>query len=399
MATNMYDIEDLSMQPSTDMEWFTRAIFGGNLIERGKITPVLGVKDEALINLINLEKGLLQADKGDCGWTPDELFKLGEKPLKVKNYKINKEQCIDDLERKRLIWALSPGAKNTELPDSLERASMELIAVELSNEIEIKVISGDKSVNPDDFDGLATILKASAESIKVTGVALTKLNVLEEISKVFEAIPEAVLVKGMESGTLNIFMAYETLTRVRLALATPFNGNVVIAPNFSVEGDTVKFMGIELVPIKGLTTSQMIAIDARNALLGTDLLSDLESVRLGQFPAPYDSKIFIDGRLRLGVTIPFEMEAVIYDPSVTTTVRAVAPLLAPVTVEDEDLDDEDAEKIKTILAGNVDTVTGYIKSVESLEELSKLLQAEIADKNRSTVTNAINARVDEISNV
>lgn len=383
-AKNMYDIEDLSMLPSTNMEWFTRAIFGGKLIETGKITPVLGVKDETLLNLIDLNGSILQSDKGDCGWTPDELFKLAEKPLKVKTYKINKEQCIDDLERKRTIWMLSPGAKNTELPDSLERASMELLAIELSNEIEVKIISGDSSKDPDAFDGMATILRASAESIKITGVKLTKDNILGEISKVFEAIPEAVLAKGMQDNSLNIFMSYESLTRVKLALAVPFNANVVISPNFTVEGNIVRFMGIELVPVKGLTDSQMIAIDVRNSLLGTDLLSDTENVRLGQFPAPNDSKIFIDGRLRLGFVIPFEDEAVIYDPDVV-----------PV----DPSDGLSTEEISAILGGNVDAVKAYLKDITSLSDLNALLQAEQADKNRSTVISAINDRVDEISNV
>ena len=332
MANNMFNIEDLSMIPSSDMEWFTHAIFGGKLIERGKITPVLGVKDETLINLIDLNGGILQADKGDCGWTPDELFKLSEKALKVKTYKINKEQCLDDLERKRIIWAMSPGAKNTELPETLERSYLEMLAMELSGEIETKVISGDKSKNADDFDGMSTILIASAESRKIKGEALTKANILDEITKVFEAIPEAVLAKGLQDSSLNIFMSYETLVRVKLALATPYNSNVVVNPNFTVEGDVIQFMGIELVPVKGLSNSQMIAIDVRNSLLGTDLLSDIENIRLGQFPAPHDSKIFIDGRLRLGFVIPFEDEAVIYDPSVTTT-PLVAPMSAKVKVK------------------------------------------------------------------
>lgn len=381
MAKNMYDIEDLSMQPSTDMEWFTHAIFGGKLIERGKITPVMGVKDETLINLIDLNGGILQADKGDCGWTPDELFKLAEKPLKVKTYKINFEQCLDDLERKRIIWALSPGAKNTELPDSLERASMELLAVELSNEIETKIFNGDKSKNANDFDGMATILIGSANSIKVQGVALNKDNVLGEIEKVFSRIPEDVQTKGLEGGNLNIFMPFSTLLKVKMALANVYGSNVVINPNFTVEGDTVKFMGVELVAVKGLSDGQMIAIDVRNSLLGTDLLSDTENVRLGQFPAPNDSKIFIDGRLRLGFVIPFEDEAVIYDPTVTTT-----PLRAPLSVP-------------TVFQGTADEVIAYVKTVEDLNELKALLDAENVGKKRSTVIQAINARVDEISNV
>ena len=39
---NMYDISPLSMLPSTNMDWFTRAIFGGTLIENGKIDVITG---------------------------------------------------------------------------------------------------------------------------------------------------------------------------------------------------------------------------------------------------------------------------------------------------------------------------------------------------------------------
>jgi hypothetical protein len=56
----------------------------------------------------------------------------------------------------------------------------------------------------------------------------------------------------------------------------------------------------------------MIAADARNFLVGTDLVNDLEEIRIGQKAAPEDNKIFIDGRLRLGFAIPFEDEVVFY---------------------------------------------------------------------------------------
>lgn len=176
--SNLYDISSLTYQPSTNMDWFTRAIFGGKLIERGKVTPVIGIKESTKLNLIDLAGNILQADASDCGWNPQQIAKLSEKELKIKNYKINLEQCIDELERKRTVWMLSPGAKNLELPDSLEEATMALLAAELSSEVEKKIFDGDSTANPDDFDGATKILTNSASAIKVAGVALTKTNVL-----------------------------------------------------------------------------------------------------------------------------------------------------------------------------------------------------------------------------
>lgn len=311
---NMYDISSLTYQPSSNMDWFTKAVFGGKLIEKGKITPIIGVKESTQLNLIDIAGNILQADARDCSWTPQQIAKLSEKELKVKTYKINLEQCIDELERKRTIWMMGPGAKNQELPDTLEEATMALLANELSGEIETKIFKGD-SANANDFDGVIKVLTNSADAVKVTGVALTKDNVLEEIEKAFAALPEDVAASGLEKGSLNVYVSYATLMKVKIALGGVFGANVVVNPNFIVENDVVKYLGAEIVPVKGIADTDMVVAEASNFLLGTDLLSDLEEIRLGQFPAPHDNKIFIDGRLRLGFVIPFEDEVVYYSPN------------------------------------------------------------------------------------
>lgn len=312
---NIYDISSLTYQPSSNMDWFTKAIFGGKLIEKGKITPVIGVKDATQLNLIDLQGNILQADSRDCSWTPNQIAKLSEKELKVKTYKINLEQCIDDLERKRTVWMLSPGAKNQELPATLEEATMTILASELSSEIETKIFKGDSSADANDFDGAVKVLTDSTQAVKLTGVALTKANVLAEVEKVFASIPEDVMAMGLENGSLNIYVSYSAYMKVKMALGGIWGDNVVVSPNFAVEGDTVRYMGVEIVPVKGLDDNDMIAADSKNFLVGTDLVRDLEEIRLGQFAAPNDNKIFIDGRLRLGFAIPFEDEVVFYSPS------------------------------------------------------------------------------------
>ncbi len=312
----MYDISSLTYQPSSNMDWFTKAVFGGKLIEKGKITPIIGIKESTQLNLIDLAGNILQADSRDCAWTPQQIAKLSEKELKVKTYKINLEQCLDDLERKRTIWMMGPGAKNQELPDTLEEATMALLANELSSEIETKIFRGDSAANAHDFDGVIKVLTDSADAVKVTGVALTKDNVLGEIEKAFAALPEDVAALGLEKESLNVYVSYATLLKVKIALGGVFGTNVVVNPNFIVENDVVKYLGAEIVPVKGIADNDMIVAEASNFLLGTDLLSDLEEIRLGQMAAPYDNKIFIDGRLRLGFAIPFEDEVVYYSPTV-----------------------------------------------------------------------------------
>lgn len=325
---NMYDISPLSYHPTTNMDWFTKALFGGRLVNEGKITPIVGIKESTLLNMINITETVLQSDGRDCAWTPEQIFKLSEKELKIKTYKINLEQCIDDLERKRINVMLNPGAKNTELPASLEEATLEILATELSGEIETKIFRGNSSTDPNSFDGAVTVLSASTEAVKIVGTTLTKANIISEISKVYEAIPEAVLQKGLETNSIIIAVSHDALRKLRMALADV--SNQVIATNFTLEGQVIRLLGIEVFPVKGLEASEMIAFDVANFILGTDLMSDLDNIRLGQFPAPNDSKIFIDGRLRLGFVIPFEDEVVFYSPNNTAPEGFAAPVSAPI---------------------------------------------------------------------
>ena len=150
---NMYNINGLSYNAQENPEWFTRAMFGGRLVSGGYIRVLTGIKGDELLNQIDLENKVLQIDGKDCGWTPNQVIKLSEKKAKVKTYKINLEQCIDELENKRTLYMMSPGAQNESLPPELEAATLALIAIGLSNEIEEMIMNGNEINDPNQFNG------------------------------------------------------------------------------------------------------------------------------------------------------------------------------------------------------------------------------------------------------
>lgn len=303
------------------MEWFTRAMFGGRLIQGGYIGALTGIKGDEMLSQIDLQNKILQADGRDCAWTPNQIIKLSEKIAKVKTYKINLEQCIDELENKRTAFMLSPGAKNDSLPDDLEEATLALISIGLSNEIEEMIVAGDESEDPNEFDGFQTqAIAATSGTIKIAGDVLTKANVLSAIEAAYDAVPEDVL-QAEDAGSLYALVSFKTRRLLRSALSVA--SNQVLFPMFTVEdGDRknprIYYNGLEVVPAKGMDDNTIIVYDSNNALFLTDLLSDLEDVRLGQMPAPKDSIVFIDGRLRLGFVIPFEDEVVVWSNLIET---------------------------------------------------------------------------------
>lgn len=314
----MYNINGLSYNAKENPEWFTRAMFGGRLIQGGYIRVLTGIKGDELLSQIDLQNKILQIDGKDCAWTPNQIIKLSEKKAGVKTYKINLEQCIDELENKRTLYQLSLGAKNESLPSELEAASLALIAIGLSNEIEEMAVGGDESKDANQFDGMVKTLLDSDVSIQLAGAALTKANVLDAVEAVYNAIPEDVL-QSEDAGTLYVMGSYNTRRLIRAALAD--KNNQVIAASWTTDdadkrNPRLYYLGMEFVPAKGIDNNTLIGYDSRNAYLLTDLLSDLDEVELDNFPKPNEDKVFVKGRLRLGFIIPFEDEAVIMSAAV-----------------------------------------------------------------------------------
>lgn len=324
----MFNINGLTYTARENPEWFTRAMFGGRLIQGGYIRVLTGIKGDELLSQIDLQNKILQIDGLDCAWTPNQIIKLSEKKATIKTYKINLEECIDTLENKRTVHMLQPGAHNDALPAELEDAALMLIAIGLSNEIEEMLIGGDSSVDPNQINGMVKTLKLSTESYQLVGVALTDANVLTKIGECYDVVPENVL-QAEDAGTLYCFVSYATRRKARKALATVAND--VVAANWTVDDTDKKnprlfYLGMELVPVKGIPTHDIIILDGLNAYLLTDLLSDIESVELGQFPKPQESKVFIKGRLRLGFVIPFEDECVIMSTTISVAQSPNGPM-------------------------------------------------------------------------
>lgn len=324
---NMYNINGLSYNAQENPEWFTRAMFGGRLVQGGYIRVLTGIKGEELLNMIDLENKVLQIDGKDCAWTPNQIIKLSEKKAKVKTYKINLEQCIDELENKRTLYMLSPGAQNESLPSELEEATLHLIAIGLSNEIEEMIVGGDESVDPNQFNGIEKTLLDSVQAAKLVGTKLTKANVLWSIESIYDAVSEDVL-QSEDAGTLYIFGSYNTRRLLRAALAD--KTNQVFAEAWTVD-DTDKrnprmyYLGVEFVPVKGIGKNTLICIDGTNAFLLTDMEGDLDEIEMGQYAKPNDNKVWIRGRMRLGFVIPFEDETVIWSDKITKAQEAGQP--------------------------------------------------------------------------
>lgn len=303
----MYDITSISYQASRQPEWFTKALFSGKIIEGNYVRILPNVKKSTYLNMLDLDGNVLQKSQNDCGWNPTAALKLSEQLATVTDYKIQLEDCIEKFESTWLVERMKAGANVDELPATLGEASLDIVGKSVNADIERMLFGGD-ATKENEFDGIVKVLSGATDTIKISGSTLTKANIINELEKVFTAIPEAVLQDAEDK--VKIFVSYNSYRALKMALANV--DSQVIAAAFTVDGGVIRYLGIEVVPAVGITNNQMVASNTENLIMLTDLVSDFSQIELGTFPKPNENRLWVKGALKIGVAVAYPSETVLY---------------------------------------------------------------------------------------
>lgn len=304
-------------------EWFYKSLQKAHTLANDYIRVIPNVtKDVKIHKLVMANNTVSQVDNRDCAWSPVQRITLNEATFSVKNFKINEEQCMEELDS---IWSEMQyrqiGATKDEWPastdgnESLESAVMFHLQNSLSQDIERIIWGGSGNTVAGVQDGIVDKALASSTSIKITGQTIDATNVLGEIQKVYDAIPNVVLNDGEfdpEKAAVKIFVNMDIMRYLRQALSTVATSNQVILPSFAVEGGKIYYLGVEIVVV-GLPANTMIAASKDNLVFVTDLLSDTQEIR-AQFGNDLkdESTLYIKGAYRANAGMIFDDELVIY---------------------------------------------------------------------------------------
>ena len=257
--------------------------------------------------MLDLDGNVLQKSQNDCGWNPTAALKLSEQLATVTDYKIQLEDCIEKFESTWLVERMKAGANVDELPATLGEASLDIVGKSVNADIERMLFGGD-ATKENEFDGIVKVLSGATDTIKISGSTLTKANIINELEKVFTAIPEAVLQDAEDK--VKIFVSYNSYRALKMALANV--DSQVIAAAFTVDGGVIRYLGIEVVPAVGITNNQMVASNTENLIMLTDLVSDFSQIELGTFPKPNENRLWVKGALKIGVAVAYPSETVLY---------------------------------------------------------------------------------------
>ena len=314
----------LAFTPKTMPDWFYKVLLKPNFIAKDYIRVEGNVTKEAVLRkLVMANNTVSQVDNRDCAWTPKQRFTNDTETFTVKNWKINEEQCLEELDSIYSENVLSEfrdyqaGATKTVAPGDLEDAVMFHLENSLGADIDRIIIGGAGNAVDGIQNGLIDKALASANTIKIQNtVNIDATNVLAEIQRVYDAIPNVVINESLyepEKAPVRIFVDINTYRYALQALSGVAGQYQVVLPSWTYEGGVIRYMGVEIALVNYMPANTMLAASRDNMIFFTDLLSDTKEIRVAHGNDLKDeSMVYIKGAYRAEAAFVFEDEAVIY---------------------------------------------------------------------------------------
>lgn len=239
-----------------------------------------------------------------CGFTPNGTVGYTDKAIPVKKYEIKDEFCKNDFAQTFQAQALGLFGAKEEIPSTIQDAILLAMVRNLGAVIDTEIWQGAGTTGH--FSGLLAQLVADSEVIDVTGATVTSANVLAEVAKVYNAIPD---ILDMESPNMVIAVSTNVAKAYKQAIAAAYTG-------YFNQGDIpLDYLGIRMESIKGLPANNMVAYEIPNVGFLTGLESDLNNVRIFDTDATLgDGRIRTEMVFTAGVGYAFGGEIVYYRP-------------------------------------------------------------------------------------
>jgi len=249
--------------------YVSAALLSGNTLSQGLIEIKPNVKYKQVLKRVSTDDILKNAG---CDFDATSTVTLDERTLTPESFKVNLQLCKEDF---RSDWdAIEMGySAHDELPKSFQDFIIAYAAAKVAAKTETNIWSG-VTANAGEFDGFETLLTTDANlpaAQEVTGTTLSAANIVAELGKVVDAIPNRLFKED-----LCIYIpisAYRFYLRAQAALGfiDRFNNQ---------DMGEVMFDGIPLKVAPGMSDDVMICTVKGNFYFGTGLVSDHNEVRV-----------------------------------------------------------------------------------------------------------------------
>lgn len=258
-------------------KYVSAALLTGNTIANGLIEVKPNVKYKEVLKVVSIDGITANAT---CDFSDTSTVTLTERVIEPKQLQVNLELCVNSF---RDDWqAISMGySSHDNIPKTFSDYFIGRISEKVAQKTEQDIWSG--TAGAGSFDGFVTLLAADSAHTgakKITGEAITSLNVAVELGKIVDQISSSVY----GNDELFIYVSQNIFRSYKRALGGFQSGGQgaagVNALGNNQDIDVQFFDGVKVVACNGLADNKAITTLKSNLFFGCSLLSDFNECKV-----------------------------------------------------------------------------------------------------------------------
>ncbi len=259
-------------------DYISAALLSGNTLSQGGVTVKPNIAFKEVMKKIATDDILKDAS---CDFDPTSTVTITERILQPEEFQVNLQLCKKDFISDWEAGQMGLSAHKN-MPPKFSDFLIGHVAEKVAQRIETNIWAGTNATNGQ-FDGFTTLFAADGDVLDVTGTTVTAANVIDELGKVIDAIPNTV--KPQDDLNVyvpsNVFYAYVRALGGFGSIANNAGANGVDNKGtLWYNGGNLKFDGISIFLANGLASNKMIAAQKSNLFFGTGLLRDQNEVKV-----------------------------------------------------------------------------------------------------------------------
>jgi hypothetical protein len=265
-------------------EYIAAALLSASTIDDGGLTVKANISYKEVIK--KLETGSL-VQPADCDFDPNSSITLSEQILEPSELMVNLQLCksdfVKDWESSQMGYGLGQA-----LPPKFSDFLIAHVASEVAQNTEFCIWRGDTAAGTNNsFDGFEKIIAAAATAGDIpseqviTAATLDADSIIDELSKVVDAIPSALY------GKEDLFLYVSTkVAKLYVQALGGFGASGLGANGVNNMGTqwwnngSLSVNGVKIFVCPGMSDNKMYAAQRSNLYFGTGILNDTNVVKV-----------------------------------------------------------------------------------------------------------------------
>jgi hypothetical protein len=255
----------------------TPALLAATTLEKGGVEILPNIKKSTVIQKMDMSN-LVQ--DGTCDFNASGNVVLTERTITPKELQVNLDLCKKEFINTWEAMQMGMSAYH-QMPNSFKDYFLARMMAKVASQNETSYWKGVNATNGQ-YDGIVTQIAADADlpsGQEVTGTTVTAANVITELGKIHDAIPDRLYTEeGMHIYvSQSIYKAY--MTALGGFGASGLGANGVNAQGTNQAFGDLNFVGVPIFVANGLGANEAIATTKSNLYFGTSMMDDYNKVK------------------------------------------------------------------------------------------------------------------------